>query len=131
MAEGYFPGVATVGGLIVGIENRDANTNVKFHQEDILHRIIGRLENESRVVIRNFIADCGSYSEAIVDYVKDHCEHFYLRASSCRSRHTEFMEHKDWEEVRIGEMDTLLKTGGAQHIFTTTSLPHLIVSDAY
>ncbi len=104
-AEGYFPGVATVGGLIVGIENRDANTNVKFHQEDTLRRIIGMLETESRVVIRNFSADCGSYSEAIVDYVKDHCEHFYLRASSCRSRHTEFMEHKDWEEVRIGEMD--------------------------
>ncbi len=104
-ADGYFPGVATVGGLIVGIENRDANTNVKFHQEDTLRRIIGRLETESRVVIRNFRADCGSYSEAIVDYVKDHCEHFYLRASSCRSRHTEFMEHKDWEEVRIGEMD--------------------------
>ena len=48
-ADGYFPGVATVGGLIVGIENRDANTNVKFHQEDTLRRIIGRLETESRV----------------------------------------------------------------------------------
>ena len=39
-AFGYFPGVASVGGLIVGIENRDGNTNVKFHQKDTLERIL-------------------------------------------------------------------------------------------
>ena len=104
-AEGYFPGVATVGGLIVGIENRDANTNVKFHQADTLKRIIERLEIESRVVIRNFRADCGSYSEAIIGYVKDHCEHFYIRANNCQSRRTEFMEHTDWTPVHISGMD--------------------------
>ena len=55
-ADGYFPGVATVGGLIVGIENRDANTNVKFHQEDTLRRIIGtdhrQLATGSRLIGR-------------------------------------------------------------------------------
>lgn len=123
-ADGYFPGVATVGGLIVGIENRDANTHVKFHQVDTLWRIIGRLEDESRVVIRNFRADCGSYSEAIVDYVKDHCEHFYLRTSSCRSRHTEFMEHKDWEEVRIGGLTvvSLPSASTASFLMRTSAL---------
>lgn len=36
---GYSPGIATVGDVIVGIENRDGNTNVRFHQEDTLKRI--------------------------------------------------------------------------------------------
>lgn len=58
-AFGYFTGVASVGGLIVGIENRDGNTNVKFHQKDTLEGIFGRLENESRVLVRSFKADCG------------------------------------------------------------------------
>ena len=37
---GYFPGWATVGGVFVGGENRDGNTNVKFHQADTLDRIM-------------------------------------------------------------------------------------------
>ena len=37
---GYFPGWASIGGIIVGGENRDGNTNVKSHQEDTLRRII-------------------------------------------------------------------------------------------
>ena len=28
---GYSPGVAVIGDLIVGIENRDGNANVRFH----------------------------------------------------------------------------------------------------
>ena len=30
----YSPGWASIGGIIVGGENRDGNTSVKFHQED-------------------------------------------------------------------------------------------------
>ena len=30
--KGYFPGIATIGNNIVGIENRDGNANVKFKQ---------------------------------------------------------------------------------------------------
>lgn len=102
-ADGYFPGVATVGGLIVGVENRDGNANVKFHQADTLERLFSRLEKQARVVIRNFRADCGSFSEEILRTVADHCEHFYIRASNCHSRRTEFMEHADWTEIAIGE----------------------------
>ena len=36
---GYSPGVAVIGDLIVGIENRDGNANVRFHQQDTLERI--------------------------------------------------------------------------------------------
>ena len=41
---GYRPGVAVIGDLIVGIENSDGNTNVRFHQKDTLKRFFERLE---------------------------------------------------------------------------------------
>ena len=56
---GYFPGWASIGGIIVGGENRDGNTNVKFHQEDTLRRIMDRVTSELGVVIERFHADCG------------------------------------------------------------------------
>ena len=33
---GYSPGVAVIGDVIVGIENRDGNTNVRFNQKETL-----------------------------------------------------------------------------------------------
>lgn len=98
-ADGYFPSVASIGGLIVGIENRDANANVKFRQADMLERLFSRLERQSRVVIQNFRADCGSFSEEIIRTVSAHCRHFYIRANNCQSRYAEFMEHTDWIET--------------------------------
>ena len=41
---GYRPGVAVIGDLIVGIENSDGNTNVRFHQKDTLKRLFERFE---------------------------------------------------------------------------------------
>jgi len=101
-ADGYFPGIAAVGNLIVGIENRDGNTNVRFRQTDTLKRIIDRLKKECGCTVRNFRADCGSFSKEIIEYVNGICEHFYIRASNCRSRRTEFMEHTDWTETEVG-----------------------------
>lgn len=102
-ADGYFPAVATVGGLIVGVENRDANDNVKFHQADTLERTFEQLEQIAKVRIRNFRADCGSYSKEIIAVIIAHCKHFYIRASNCQSREAEFMAHKDWQETCIGD----------------------------
>ena len=42
---GYRPGVAVIGDMIVGIENSDGNTNVRFHQEDSLKRFFEKLLN--------------------------------------------------------------------------------------
>lgn len=41
---GYRPGVAVISDMIVGIENSDGNTNVRFHQQDTLKRLFTRLE---------------------------------------------------------------------------------------
>ena len=46
---GYRPGVAVIGDLIVGIENSDGNTNVRFHQKDTLKRFFERYEQWFRV----------------------------------------------------------------------------------
>ena len=40
----YSPGVAVINYMIVGIENRDGNTNVRFNQRETLERIFKRLE---------------------------------------------------------------------------------------
>lgn len=61
--------------MIVGIENRDGNTNVRFNQRETLERIFKRLE-ASEVYISRARMDCGSCSEEIVDMVEAHCRHF-------------------------------------------------------
>ena len=43
---GYSPRVAVIGDHIVGIENRDGNANVRFHQQDTLESIFTRLEKQ-------------------------------------------------------------------------------------
>ena len=58
--------VAIIGDLIVGIENSDGNTNVRFHQKDTLKRFFERFE-QNRLIINRFRADCGSCSEEIVE----------------------------------------------------------------
>ena len=81
---GYRSGVAVIGDMIVGIENSDGNTNVRFHQKDTLKRILERLE-EKKLTVKRFRADCGSCSEDIVDEVRKHCRTFYIRANRCCS----------------------------------------------
>lgn len=78
---GYFPGWASIGGIIVGGENRDGNANVKFRQEDTLRRIMDRMKSELGVVIERFRADCGSFSKEIVRTVEERSNTFYIRAS--------------------------------------------------
>ena len=70
---GYGPGVAVIGDNIVGIENRDGNTNVCFYQKDTLKRIFNRLENAG-VRISRARMDCGSCSEEIGSMVEARSE---------------------------------------------------------
>ena len=68
---GYFLGWASIGGIIVGGENRDGNTNVRFHQEDTLRRIMNRVTSELGVVIERFRVDCGSFSKEIITFYNE------------------------------------------------------------
>lgn len=97
---GYRPGVAVIGDMIVGMENSDGNTNVRFHQQDTLKRIFERLEQKGLAVNR-FRADCGSCSEDIVDEVRKHCKTFYIRANRCASLHDGLFALRGWEREEI------------------------------
>ena len=98
---GYFPGILSCGGLLLGIENRDGNTNVRFHQEDTLKRLFDRLVKDFGMVINRFRADCGSFSENIIRTVYDYCNTFYIRAVNCESHRREFESRRDWKSVEI------------------------------
>ena len=99
---GYSPGWASIGGIIVGGENRDGNTNVRFHQEDTLRRIMDRVTSELGVVIERFRADCGSFSKEIIQTVEQRCNTFYIRAANCDSWCEDFRQLKEWKSVEVG-----------------------------
>ena len=98
----YFPGWASIGGIIVGDENRDENTNVKFHQEDTLRRIMDRVTSELGVVIERFHTDSRSFSKEFIQTVESHCNTFYIRAVNCGSRNKEFRQLKEWKSIEVG-----------------------------
>ena len=82
---GYSPGVAVIGDLIVGIENRDGNANVRFHQQDTLERIYSNLESEN----------------IIVETVEKHSELFYIRANRCGSLYDSLLALRGWQREEI------------------------------
>lgn len=97
---GYRPGVAVIGDMIVGIENSDGNTNVRFHQKDTLRRFFERIEQKGLTVNR-FRADCGSCSEEIVEEVGKHCMTFYIRANRCSSLYDDLFALRGWKTEEI------------------------------
>ena len=101
---GYSPGVAVIGDHIVGIENRDGNTNVRFRQQDTLERIFTRLEDNG-IHIDRVRMDCGSCSEEIVDVVKDHCNHFYIRANRCSAFYDDMFILRGWRTEEINGIE--------------------------
>lgn len=99
-AKGYFPGVASVGGCIVYIENRDGNTNVRFCQADTLKRMLNLLKDE-QIAVNRFRADCGSYGKEVVELIADKCKVFYLRAAQSQEQRIQIGRIKDWRQTEI------------------------------
>ena len=101
---GYRPGVAVIGDMIVGIENSDGNTNVRFHQEDTLRRFFERFE-AAKISINRFRADCGSCSVDIVSEVEKHCRLFYIRANRCSSLYDDIFALSGWKKEEINGIE--------------------------
>ena len=101
---GYSPGVAVIGDLIVGIENRDGNANVRFHQQDTLERIYSNLESEN-IHIKRSRMDCGSCSREIVETVEKHSELFYIRANRCGSLYDSLLALRGWQREEINGIE--------------------------
>ena len=100
---GYSPGVAVINDTIVGIENRDGNANVRFHQQDTLKRIFTRLADEG-IKIRRARMDCGSFSKDIVNVVEQNCDRFYIRAKRCHSLDNDLFALRGWKKVEINNI---------------------------
>ena len=96
--------IAVIGDVIVGIENRDGNTNVRFNQKETLERIFKRLE-ASGVHVARARMDCGSCSEEIVGMVEAHCKYFYIRANRCSSLYDTMSSLTDWQSVEINGIE--------------------------
>lgn len=101
---GYSPGVAVIGDLIVGIENRDGNANVRFHQQDTLERIFSNLEFND-IHIKRARMDCGSCSREIVETIEKHSEHFYIRANRCGSLYDCLLALRGWKREEINGIE--------------------------
>ncbi len=101
---GYSPGIAVIGDLIVGIENRDGNANVRFHQQDTLERIFSNLEGNG-IHIKRARMDCGSCSREIVETIEKHSEHFYIRANSCASLYDSLLTLRGWRREEINGIE--------------------------
>ena len=103
---GYFPGVMTSGPLIIGIENRQGNSNVKFEQVEELTRMLDNVEAHG-LYVRMFRADCGSFIKELVEVLFLRTDTFYLRASSCAVRRRMYEQCKEWRHTVVNgqEMD--------------------------
>ena len=101
---GYRAGVAVIGNWIIGVENSDGNTNVRFCQKETLKRFFERLE-VAGIIVGRFRADCGSCSEEIVDEVKKHCKQFYIRANRCSSLYDDIFALRGWKRVEINGIE--------------------------
>lgn len=97
---GYFPGIASIGSLIVGLENRAANTNVRFHQADTPRSIFRRLADRG-IYINRCRMDCGSFSQDIIRTVHGYCNKFYIRASRSELLYQNMINITDWKTEEI------------------------------
>ena len=102
--KGYFPGMATIGGMPVYFENRDGNMNVKTNQQDVLERCYKMLNNNGIHINRSRM-DAGSYAKEIVEVVEKYSKNFYIRANRCESLTATLFQHQNWEKVEINNIN--------------------------
>lgn len=100
-ADGYFPGIASIGNFPVYIENRNGNSNVKYKQEETLTRAYGLLE-EFGVKATYSRMDCGSFDKEVVPVVEANSKYFFIRAQRCENLYEKIKEIIHWETVEIG-----------------------------
>jgi len=99
-ANGYFPGIASIGNFPVYIENRNGNSHMKYKQEGTLKRAyvllseFGIRPKYSRMV-------CGSFDREVVPVVEVSCDYFFIWAQRCDNPFGKIREIKEWETVEI------------------------------
>ena len=100
-ADGYFPGIASIGNHPVYIENRNGNSNVKYRQDETLSRAYGLLAGHG-IKVKHSRMDCGSFDQTVIPVVEANSEFFYIRAQRCANLLDQIKNISDWNTVTIG-----------------------------
>lgn len=108
-ADGYFPGIASIGNYPVYIENRNGNSSVKYKQEETLTRAYSILE-ENGIKAKHSRMDCGSFDKDVVPVVEANSKYFYIRAQRCASLYDMIRDTSNWETEEIGFKEYQLTT---------------------
>ena len=113
---GYGPGCAVLTDVknstcvIAGIENRDGNTPVKFHQEDTLERILLNII-EQGMKIRCARVDCGSYTNSVVKLLLEHSDFIFVRAAMNKTLREKLKDpNRQWRSTKVGDLETEVLT---------------------
>jgi hypothetical protein len=100
-ANGYFPGIATIGNHPVYIENRNGNSNVKYKQDETLKRAYSLL-SKFGIKPKYSRMDCGSFDKTVIPVVEANSEYFFVRAQRCDNLYRKIKEIGNWKDVEIG-----------------------------
>ena len=100
-ADGYFPGIASIGNFPVYIENRNGNSNVKYKQEETLKRAYGIL-SEFSIKVKYSRMDCGSFDKEVIPVVEANSQYFCIRAQRCASLYDIVRGMTGWTKATIG-----------------------------
>lgn len=100
-ADGYFPGIASIGNFPVYIENRNGNSNVKYMQDKTLTRAY-QILGENKIKVKHSRMDCGSFDQSVVPVVEANSKYFYIRAQRCASLYDMLKHVTYWETETIG-----------------------------
>ena len=65
-----------------------------------MKRFFERFE-QNGITINRFRADCGSYSEEIIEEVEKHSKSFYIRANRCGSLYNDIFALRGWKTEEI------------------------------
>ena len=103
-ADGYFPGIASIGNFPVYIENRNGNSNVKFQQNETLERAY-KVLGENGIKVKHSRMDCGSFDRSVVPVVEANSTYFYIRAQRCASLYEMVKGITYWKTETIGFKD--------------------------
>ena len=112
---------AVIGDLIVGIENSDGNTNVRFirkgHAEEVLCEIWTEWAHYQSLQSWLWIMFRGNRGGK----VEKHCKSFYIRANRCSSIYNDTFALKGWKTEKSMALSlnwtlSLLRSGKVRHI---------------
>jgi len=103
-ADGYFPGIASIDNNLVGFENRNGNSGVKFLQDETLERIFNLLA-EQQIRPKHSRMDCGSFDKKVIAVLEENSEFFFVRAQRCASLYTALQGVTEWTAAEVGNKE--------------------------